>query len=639
VIELLIFARCGGTLATKQGEVMRISVKAASFRLAATGLLALTAFLGACNRASEPPGATAAKSVATSAASEASRLPKGTKVLRLAFEVAETGYDPAMVQDYYSAWVNEAVFDKLLNYDYLARPAKLVPGIVEALPLVENQGKTYTFKVKPGVYFAPDAAFKGVKRELTAQDVVYSYKRHFDDANRPPWRFLLEGKIVGLDALSEQAKKSGKFDYDAPVSGLTAIDKYTLKIELTRTDYNFGFIVAHSSMGIVAREVIEAYRDDTLAHPVGSGPYMVSNWQRRSKTQLSRNPNFREVIWDFAPSNDPLDQEIVKQMKGKRIPAIDHISISVIEEEQARWLAFKNGEIDVDNLPWAFGPSAFPGGKLAPDLAAKGITAQSVIDPEITYQYFNMLDPIWGGYALEKIALRRAVAMAYNIEEEISTIRKGQAVQAHWMIPPGVAGHNPNYRSSVEFNPELANKLLDKFGYKKGADGYRATPDGKAIVFKHNSTPDSVRREYDELWRKNLDRIGIKFEAEKEAFAEALKRERSCQLVTRGSAWIADFPDGENFVSLLYSPNKGESNNACYVSKVYDDLYKQSIMLPDGPQRDAVYLKMQKVMEADTPWLLQTSRKRNQMVYPHVKGYKKHPILHADWMYADVEPK
>ncbi len=612
--------------------MIRGSSQAAGRGTAAAVIFVVALLISGCDRAPQTkPNPAAAQAGATAAK-------PGVKTLRIAFETAETGFDPAMVQDLYSSWVNEAVFDKLLNYDYLARPAKLMPGIAE-LPLIENDGKTYTFKIKPNVYFAPDPAFKGAKRELTAQDVVYSFKRHMDDANRPPWKFLLEGKIAGLDALYEKSKKAGKFDYDAPVEGLKALDKYTLKIELTRTDYNLGFILAHSSMGIVAREVIEAYANDTLAHPVGTGPYQVSSWQRRSKTKLTKNPNFRDMVWDFAPSNDPIDQEIVAHMKGKKLPVIDEILITVIEEEQARWLAFKNGELDLDNLPWSFGAAAFPGGVLAPDLAAKGVRAQCISDTVISYQYFNMTDPVWGGFSLDKIALRRAVAMAYNVQEEIEIIRKGQAVRAHWIVPPGAAGHNPQYRSGVEYNPDLANKLLDRFQYKRGADGFRTLPDGKPLIFKLTSRPDSTEREYDELYRKSLEKIGIRYEAEKEAFAEMLKRERACQIALRRSAWIADFPDGENFVSLLYGPNKGESNNACYESKVYDALYKQSLALPDGPQRDAIYLKMQAVMEADTPWFLQTSRKRNQLYYPRVKGYKKHPIFQADFIYADVDAK
>jgi oligopeptide transport system substrate-binding protein len=560
----------------------------------------------------------------------------GKKVLRIAFVVGETGFDPVKVHDLYSSTVNDGIFEKLLAYDYLASPPKLVPGLAEEMPKIEDEGKTYTFKIRKGVYFAPDEKFKGQKRELTAQDVVYSLMRHMDEKNRPVWKFLIEGKIKGLDELAAEAKKTGKFNYDAKVEGLEVVDKHTLKLKLKVTDYNFGYILAHTPFGIVAREVIEGY-EDTNAHPVGTNAYMLTSWQRRSKMVLEKNPNFRGAKWDFAPSSDPIDAQLIAEMKGKSLPLIDRVEISVIEEEQARWLAFQNGELDDVSLPGNFAPIALPGGKISAELAAKGVRVQTQLDPEVTYTYFNMKDPVWGGYSVDKIALRRAVAMSYNVAEEIDVIRKGQAVRAEYIVPPGVAGHNVGHKSSIQYDVDTANKLLDKFGYKKGADGYRTLPDGKALVFKYNSDPSSISREFDELWKKSLDRVGIKFEAEKEKFADALKREKQCQLVTRGAAWIADYPDGDNFMMLLYGPNTGESNNGCYQSAKYDALYKKTTMLPDGPERTAIYAEMHKVFEADTPWLLHTTRKRNQMIYPWLKGYKKHPILHAEWMYLDIE--
>src|SRR5712691_5803790 len=102
------------------------------------------------------------------------------KVLRITFQVAETGFDPVRVSDYYSGTVIQSIYDPLLTYDYLARPAKLVPNSAEALPVVSDGGKTYTFKVRKGIYFASDAAFKGKRRELTAADYVYSIKRFRD---------------------------------------------------------------------------------------------------------------------------------------------------------------------------------------------------------------------------------------------------------------------------------------------------------------------------------------------------------------------------------------------------------------------------------------------------------------------------
>src|ERR1039457_4633683 len=105
------------------------------------------------------------------------------KVLHWEFRAAETGFDPGKVTDYYSNTVIEAVFERLLTYDYLARPSKLVPEAAEAMPQISDNGKTYLFRIRKGAYFAPDPAFKGAKRELTADDVAYSIKRHMDPKN------------------------------------------------------------------------------------------------------------------------------------------------------------------------------------------------------------------------------------------------------------------------------------------------------------------------------------------------------------------------------------------------------------------------------------------------------------------------
>lgn len=602
-------------------------------RVFAAGLIGLAGLgsLGGCGGTS-PDGGAAVNSAASPVKST-----DGNKVVRLAFPVAESGFDPHTVHDLYSAIVVDGIFDTVLTYDYLAEPAKLVPKITTEMPTVEDGGKLYTLKLKKGVYFAPHEVFGGKKRELTATDIAYTFKRHFDDSIKPVWRFLVTDKIVGLNEWYDAGKKAGKLDWDAPVAGLEIVDPYTLKIRLTKPDYNFGYVLAHNGNAIVAREVVEKYPNDVQSHPVGSGPYYLKEWVRGQRMVLEKNPNWRGGTWDFKPSGkNPYDEVIVKAMKGKPIAIIDRVEIYPIEEEQSRWLAFKNKQLDVLNMPQSFIKQALPGGKVAPDLAEQGVRVQRLLDPEYTYTYFQWNDPVWGGGEKHKIALRRAVAMAINRDEEIEIIRKGNAVRAEFLVPPGVAGNKPDFASSISYNPALANALLDKFGYKKGADGYRNTPDGKPFVFKYTSTPVAIEREFDELYKKNMDAIGIRYEAEKEKFADSIKREKRCQIAIRGAAWIADYPDGDNFVQLLYSKNIGESNNGCYKSEAYDKLYEQSALLPDGPERDKIYLEMQKQFEADTPWTLGVTRYRNQMIYPWVVGYKKHPVLLADWLYYDV---
>ena len=573
-------------------------------------------------------------------ASPASAAADPSKVVRLAFEVAETGFDPVRVSDNYSATVNEAIFDRLLTYDYLARPAKLVPMAAEAMPEVTDGGRTYTFHLRKGIRFTPDPAFKGAARELVAQDFVYSFMRFFDPANRAPYAFMLEGKIRGLDDLAAAAKKSGKFDYDAKLPDLTAVDRYTLRIRLARVDFNFPFVVAHTSFGAVAREVIEAYRGETEAHPVGTGPYMLGEWKRASRIVLVANPAYRGFTWDFAGNpGDARDAELVAQMKGKTMPQVGRVEISVIEEFQTQWLSFRNGQADVLNLPSAFRTEAFDADdRLKPDLAAEHVSVYSYIDPEIVYAYFNMRDPLVGGFQREKIALRRAMILAYRVDDDIDVIRHRMAVRAQMPVPEGVVGHDPSYRSLNQHDPDLAKRLLDYFGYKKGPDGYRTLPDGKPLVVHYATQSTVVDREHAELWKKSMDAIGINMQIDFAPFPENLKAAKACKLMMWESGWGADYPDGDNFMQLLYGPNSGQSNNGCYESKAFDAFYEKSRQMPDSPERNRLFLEMSRQMEVDGAWSLHLSRERRWLLRPWVQGFKRHPILHAEWQYMDIQP-
>jgi oligopeptide transport system substrate-binding protein len=521
-----------------------------------------------------------------------------SKILRITFQAAETGFDPVKVSDYYSGTVIEAIFDPLLTYDYLARPAKLVPNTAAALPQVTDQGRTYRVTVKPGIHFADDPVFKGRKRELTALDYAYSLRRFLDPKNRSPYAFLFEG-----------------------ISAIETPDRYSLVIRLKQPDFNFSHVLAFSLSGAVAREAIEHYGDESAAKPVGSGPFRLKSYTRSSKIVLEANPGYREVKRD-----------------GQRLPRIGGVEISIMEETQSRWLAFQRGDTDIEYQLAEVAPTFITAdGQLKPEFARRGIKLERSVDPEIIYLYFNMQDKTVGGLSREKIALRRAIAMAYKVEDQIRIIRKGQSIRAHYPIPPGVAGHDAEYRSSIGHDPRAANALLDKFGYRKGADGFRRLPNGHPLVIRYSSTPSERDRQFDELMKRSLDSIGVRLEIHKDRFPELIKLENQCRLMMRGAAWIADYPDGDNFMQLLYGPNTGQSNNACYRSPEYDKRYERSRLLPDGAERNKLYREMARIMETDTVWMLTDSRYRNVLMQPRVKGYTKHPVMHAEWLYIDLE--
>jgi len=558
------------------------------------------------------------------------------KVVRTVFEAADDGFDMVRTQNYYSGWVADAIFETLLTYDYLARPAKLVANTAEAMPVMADRGKTYTFRIKKGIYFTPDPAFKGQPHELTAHDYVYAIKRLVDPENRSPSANFVEGKIAGLDALVEKSKKSGRFDYDAPVAGLQALDRHTLRIRLNASDTNFPYVLAYGGLAAVAREVIEAYGAQSGQHPVGTGPYRLKQYVPRSKIVLEANPAYRGFTWNFQPSSDLADAQIVRDMQGKMMPQVGRVEIAIIEEEQSRWLAFQEGKIDFDKLPQLAAPKVLDGARLKPEFASLGIRLQRQIEPEITYTIFNFKDPVTGGLSKEKIALRRAIAMVYNVNAEISLLRKGQAIKAEMAVPVGVAGHDPSYRSSIAYEPELANRLLDHFGYRRGADGFRRLPDGQPLLLKIHTESSASSKVVSEIWKRGLDQLGLRVEFVVSNFADNVKAATECRLMIWGGAWHADFPEGENFLQLLYGANAGRGNHGCYQSPVYDALYRKAMSLPPGTERNQLYVRMSRQIEADTAWAVHVSRMRNWLVRSWVQGFKKHPILQSDWQYLDI---
>ncbi|WP_317201119.1 ABC transporter substrate-binding protein [Janthinobacterium sp.] len=562
------------------------------------------------------------------------------KVLRYILPAAETSFDPAIARDLYTGHLTQAIFETLYTYDYLARPARLVPGSAAALPEVSADGKTYTIRLKKGILFTPDPAFNGKRRELTMADYVYSWKRLFDPKLSSPHSWLFEGKIVGLDKLAEQAKKSGKFDYDAAIPGFELLDPYTLRIQLTQTDFNLGMILAHEPTGALAREVVLKYGDskgEVASNPVGTGFYKLGQWVRGNRIVLEENTDHLPETWDFQAGNDPDDQRIVRQMKGKKIPQIGRIEISVLIEDQSRWLSFQSGGTDLFWLDGPLATKAILNGKLRPELAAAGVQLSRLIDPEITYYYWNMEDPILGGFSKEKIALRRAIAMSHNIDEEIRIVWNGQAEKLQYPIPPGVVGYDPNYKSLLQYDPVLANKLLDKFGYKKGPDGWRTLPDGKPMVLHYSSRNEASGVLQAEMWRKSYTSIGIKMENDRMIFSDILKTEKQCKMQSRSSPWLADYPDGDNFMQLFYGPNSHQNNNGCYRDPQYDQWYAASQKMPAGPERDELFHKMARQLEVNAGALMGYARYRNMLAQKTVLGYKKHPILHQEWQYIDIE--
>ena len=274
------------------------------------------------------------------------------KVLRYAFRVAETGFDPAQINDLYSRTVTPHIFEALYQYDPLARPATVRPLTADGMPQSSDDFTTWTVKVKPGIFFAKDAAFKGKPRELVAEDYVYSFKRFADPAVKSPaWTGMADFEFIGLAELRKAALDGKKaFDYDKPIDGLRALDRHTVQFRLAKPSPRFitEALAGSDLTGAVAREVAEFYGDTIMGHPVGTGPFKLVQWRRSSFIALERSEDYREVRYDAAPAADDMQgQAILAKLKGKKLPMIDRVEISIIEEDQPRWLTFLQDKSDV----------------------------------------------------------------------------------------------------------------------------------------------------------------------------------------------------------------------------------------------------------------------------------------------------
>ena len=557
------------------------------------------------------------------------------KVLRI-YSDDITSLDPQQGTDLYSTRVASAIFEALYEFDYLAEPAKAVPCTAAAMPVITDDGKTWTIKLKPGIRFADDPAFKGKPRELIAEDYVYSIKRALDPnllgGGDPAIADLIEGMRPIVDAAS---KPGAKLNYDVPVSGLRALDRYTLRIRLTRANYTLLEWLAGLNAMAVAREVVEAAGDDIKSQPVGTGPYVLKEWKRASRVVLEANPLYRGL--KFPESSAPQHRTLVESMRGKALPQIGRIEISIIEESQAYLLAFQQGDLDYIGLGGNDVASVLAGDSLKPELVKKGITRIRFGSPQITFTYFNMKDPLVGGYSNAQVALRRAIAMGFNVDELIKVLYADQALPANQLLPPGVDGHDASIPPKSVYDPARARALLDKFGFKdRNGDGYRETPDGKPLVVVRGTLPGSWYREVDTLFKKNMDAIGIRMEVEQKTFSELNNLSRAGKLPMFNLGIRALEPSGYQILQILWGKSPIDTNFSQFTNADYDVAYEQFLRTPSGPARVAHARKMSEIAQAYLPIMMHTFGIGNTLLYPWVQGYWPSQFGFS-WKYLDLD--
>jgi ABC-type transport system substrate-binding protein len=323
---------------------------------------------------------------------------------------------------------------------------------------------------------------------------------------------------------------------------------------------------------------------------------------------------------------------------------IDEVHVSIIEEQQPRWLAFLNEETDfiggqANDVPVEFVNQAAPNGKLAPNLAKRGIRMGRQINSDAFYVYFNMEDPVVGGYTPDKVALRRAIGLATDVDKLIRIGYRGQGVPAQAPTNPHTTGFDPKFKSEMgDYDPARAKALLDLYGYvDRDGDGWRELPDGSPLLIDRASQPEQSARELLALWSRDLQAIGIRTKTSVAKWPEQLKSARAGRLQVWALGGSSAQPDGQTALARYDSTQFGGQNLARFKNAELDALYRRMSVIPDGPERDELFRKVKLIAAAYVPYKFNLHRISTDMWYPWVIGYRR-PLFWQEWWHmADID--
>jgi len=573
-----------------------------------------------------------------------------TKILRIPMTTNGPGtLDPVTGSTTYENRACSAVYETLLQYKYLKRPLELEPLLLAEMPEVLDGGRVWKFRLKEGVLFHNDACFPGGKgRELKASDVTYSWRRLADPANTYKSWWLVDGLIKGFNAYKEtqaEAVANGKkFDYEAPIEGMRVTGDYTFEIELNEANQQFVWRLAMFQFSIVAREAVEKYGTTFAAHPVGTGPFILKNesdWARNSSILFHKNPNYREAYFptEMMPEDEALG---FAEAAGKRVPFIDQLEFTFYVESQPSWLEFKSGREDFTTVPQSGFEEAFSRRtkELSRSWSAKGIRAEKVPLLDFIFRQFNMDDALLGGYTPQKKALRQAFNLAMDWDENNETFYFGMALPYDGVIPPGLDGHpndNPQHRMPYTTRgPDYARarEKLKEAGYAIDAQGKVV---GLPVIEFYTSAGAESQR-ITELMQRNLEQVGIRLNPRYVNFTDLMTKVDLRQAPMFSFAWGSDYPDAENNLALFYGPNESPGSNHCnYKNPEYDKLYQQIRTMPPGPERTAVYTKMNEMLIEDAPFCGSLARTRVYLIQPWCKYFKPTEDFYTYIKYVDID--
>ena len=497
----------------------------------------------------------------------------------------------------------------------------LEKGKLKKVPRIE-----YIFKLRDDIYFQDDPCFpEGKGRRVTANDVIYSLKRLADPNVRSTGYWLVAGKIKGIDAFFDKAAKTGMADYAANIEGLKAIDDVTLQVILTEPFPAFIYIMGMPYAAPVAKEAIEYYnsqgKEGFSRHPVGTGAYRLKLWQRQHRIVLEKNSSYRKEYYPTFGAPGDREKGLLADA-GKPLPFLDEVWYTVISTGQPVWLLFLQGYLDGSGIPQEqFDKVVTKNLELSDDFIKKGISLEIASDLDVHYLAFNMRDPLLG----KSKYLRQALSLSYDTDLYNEIFLNGRAINAQGPLPPGIFGYDPKLKNPYKAHDLIrAKELMIKAGYPGGID----VKTGQQLELVYDIGSDSTRaREVATFDMRCFEQLGIKMKLQVNTWSQHLERSHKGTFQIFSLGWLADYPDPENFLQLLYGPNLPPNpNSSAFANLEYDRLYEKMKNMENTPEREALIRKMVAIVIEECPWIFNIHSPSYVLRHTFAKNGKSHSI-------------
>jgi oligopeptide transport system substrate-binding protein len=469
----------------------------------------------------------------------------------------------------------------------------------------------------------------------------------------------IEGKIVGLSAYRARTEAYEKGDFSRydreELPGVQAVDPHTLRIRLTTPFPQLPYVLAMGCYAPMPREVIDYYLASGQAGSaranleigqrsaeihdfraaVGTGPFYLQDFVDGGRIILRRNPDFRaECYPDHGEEGDR--QAGLLDDAGKRLPLADVIYLDYVCESNPRWMLFITRQSDLAGVPMEMYASAVePSGKLDEGLARRGISMVKYSRPDIFYLAFNMQYPVLG----KSRSLRRALCLAYNVEEHIRVLHNGRGVRAVNTIPQCIDGHNeagpaPYARYDLAQAREMLLRAREELARAGAIQPGQPLPPLTLDLGGH----DEASRRWAEFAQQQFAAIGIELRVELQDWPTLQDKVRRKQCQIYAMAWHAQYPDPMSFLSLYYGPNIARgTNKSNYADAQFDRMYEQAVVLPPSPRRTELCAEMVRKLGEDCPMLLLSEPVSVVLVQPWVHNVKPHPFAYGLAKYRRID--